>query len=33
MFGFVVQYCVYVVQKPYICTTKTIKNGNRKSIY
>ena len=22
MFGFVVQYCVYVVQKPYICTTK-----------
>ena len=25
MFGFVVQYCVHVVQKPYICTTKNNK--------
>lgn len=25
MFGFVVQYCIYVVQKPYICTTKNNK--------
>ena len=28
MFDFVVQYCIYVVQKPYICTTKLRKECN-----